>query len=458
MKLYNTLTRKKEEFKSIKPKQVSLYSCGPTVYNYAHIGNLRSYIFSDILRRALEYNDFKVKQVINITDVGHLTDDADQGDDKLEKEAKLQKKSAKDIAKFYEKVFLKDLEELNIEKPFIMPHATKHIKEQIALIKKLEKKGFTYKISDGVYFDTSKNKDYGKLSGQKLADKKAGIRVKLSSEKKNPTDFALWKFSSKNIKRQMEWISPWGVGFPGWHIECSAMSVKFLGQPFDIHTGGIDHIAVHHSNEIAQSESANNKLLANYWMHNEFLTISGGKMAKSENNFLRLNDLIKKGYSPLVFRYYVLQSHYRKNMNFTDEGLIAANNALQKLWLEVKNLDKPKIGCTVLEKKFLKAINDDLNTPKCLAVVWETLKSKNPSSAKAESLFRFDKVLGLGLEKYWQDSQKLIKNSKIIKLAKKREEARKNKNYKEADRLRNEIKKQGYEIEDTIEGGKIIKI
>jgi len=456
MKVYNTLKRKKEEFKSIKPKKVGLYSCGPTVYNYAHIGNLRSYIFSDILRRTLEYNGFKVRQIINITDVGHLTDDADQGEDKLEKQAQLQKKSAKDIAKFYEKAFLKDLKELNIKEPLKMPRATEHIKEQITLIKKLEKKGFTYKTSDGIYFNTSKDKDYGKLGGQKLTDKKAGSRVKLSSEKKNPTDFALWKLAPKNTKRQMEWPSPWGVGFPGWHIECSAMSVKYLGQPFDIHTGGIDHIAVHHSNEIAQSESANDKPLANYWMHNEFVVSGKSKFSKSKGNFITLEQLKKNGYNPLAYRYLCLQTHYNKQLNFSEDALDGAQIALNKLNGEARMLlSKPKGQCFELEKQFLEAINDDLNTAKALAIVWELLKSNNSESAKATTLLKFDKVLGLDIKKYLGKPASFDKN--ILELSKKREEARKNKNYKESDRLRDEIESAGYEVEDTPKGQKIIK-
>ena len=323
--LFNTLGRQKQEFIPIKKGKVGLYTCGPTVYDYAHIGNLRSFIFEDILKRVLQYNNFKVKHAMNITDVGHLVSDSDEGEDKMEKGSRRTGKTAWEIAKFYTLSFKKDLADLNVISPAVLCKATDHIKEQIALIKKLEKKGFTYQTVDGIYFDTSKLNDYGKLADLQHQELKAGIRVDLGG-KKNSSDFALWKFSPKHEKRQMEWKSPWGVGFPGWHIECSAMSVKYLGQPFDIHCGGIDHVPVHHTNEIAQSEAATGKPMANFWLHNEFLNLKDAKMSKSGENFITLPSLIEKGYSPLAYRYFLLQAHYRKQLIFSFEALTAAQN------------------------------------------------------------------------------------------------------------------------------------
>ena len=329
MKLFNTLGRKKQEFKPLKHGQVSMYSCGPTVYQYAHIGNLRAYLASDILRRALEYNGYKVKQVMNITDVGHLVSDADEGEDKIEKEAARAGKTAKEITKFYADQFVKDLKALNIEPPVKFAWASKYIKEQIALIQKLEKKGFIYQTTDGVYFDTAKFKGYGKLGSSGLASKRVS-RVAHSKEKKQETDFALWKFSGTQ-KRQQEWKSPWGVGFPGWHIECSAISSTELGQPFDIHTGGEDHIAIHHNDEIAQSEAAYGKPLARYWIHNAFMVVNGAKMAKSAGNFYTLADLEQQGFEPMVLRYLAISGHYRQKLNFSKSALVGAQNSLNKL-------------------------------------------------------------------------------------------------------------------------------
>lgn len=455
MKLYNTLTRKKQNFKPIKSGQVRVYSCGPTVYDYAHIGNLRAYIFADILHRALEHNFGSIKHIINITDVGHLTSDEDEGEDKIERAAKRQKKSAKQIARFFEREFLKDIKVLNIDpKKYKFPRATDHIKEQIELIKILEKKGYTYKISDGIYFDTSKFKNYGKLSGQSSKEKLAGARVKLSKEKKNPTDFALWKFSPKRVKRQMEWSSPWGNGFPGWHAECSAMAKKYLGQPFDIHTGGIDHISVHHENEIAQSEAAFGKPLAKFWLHSEFLTIQGGRMGKSEGNLVRLEEL--KGYHPLAYRYLCLQTHYRKKLNFSDESLGSAQVALNKLNGEARKLRikaKPEGGCKEFEKKFFDAVSDDLNIPKAIGAMWDMLKSDCKSGAKLASLLKFDEILGLSLE---DRSKRQIKLPKVLEeLKKERDIARKEKNWKKSDELREEIEFMGYKVEDTSKGSEI---
>ncbi len=353
LKLYNTFSRKKETFKPLKDKRVGLYSCGPTVYSYQHIGNLRSYIFSDILKRVLSYDGYKVKQVMNITDVGHLTSDADEGEDKIEKAARKEGKTAKEISEYYWKVFRQDFKKLNISEPDIWCKATDHIKEQIALIKKLEEKGFTYKTGDGIYFDTSKFKDYGLLSRLKKEGLKAGKRVEMK-DKKNPTDFALWKFSEKPGLRQQEWQSPWAppgvqgkvMGFPGWHTECSAMSMKYLGEysggehcrTIDIHTGGEDHISVHHTNEIAQSEAATGKKFVNFWLHGAFLTFKGEKISKSKGGLYTISDLEEKGFSPLAYRYLCLTAHYSSKLDFSLETLKASQNALEKLYQRIKEI------------------------------------------------------------------------------------------------------------------------
>jgi len=459
MKLYNTLFRKKQEFKPINKKQVGLYTCGPTVYNYAHIGNLRTYIFEDILKRVLIYNGYKVKHVMNITDVGHLTGDRDMGEDKLEKSAQRAHKSAWQIAEFYTQAFKKDLKLLNILKPNIWCKATDNIKEQIDLIKKLEEKDYTYKTSDGIYFDTFKFKNYTKLSHQRLSELQEGARVEKNLEKKNPTDFALWKFSPKDKKRQMEWNSPWGIGFPGWHIECSAMSMKFLCQQLDIHCGGVDHINIHHTNEIAQSEAATGKKFFNYWLHGAFLNITGGKkMAKSEKNFLTIeNALLKKNINPLAYRYACLTVHYRKSMEWNVKSIQSAKNALNNLYEAIANIkaDKKAIVDKKYREKFLMALNDDLNMPQALAVVWQIINSKLPEQIKKITLLDFDKVLGLGLDKI--KKEKSVIPEAVKKLAAKRERVRKNKNWPKADKIRKKIEELGYKIEDTKTGTKISK-
>jgi len=446
LRLYNTLTRKKQNFKPLNDKKVGFYSCGPTVYWFSHIGNLRTYIFNDILKRVLKYNGFQVKHVMNITDVGHLTSDADEGEDKMELGAKREKKTAWQIADFYAKAFKKDLKALNIEEPNIWTKATDHIKEQIDLIKILQTKGFTYRLEDGIYFDTSKIKDYGKLSGKKKKELKAGARVKIVKGKKNITDFALWKFSPKDKKRQMEWNSPWGIGFPGWHTECVAMSVKYLGIPFDIHTGGIDHISIHHPNEISQSEAAFGKNLAKFWLHGDFLDLKTAKMAKSEGNIILVDGLIKKGVNPLSYRYLCLTTHYRSKLNFSWKALKASQNALENLQKKVIFL--PRSCKNYYYKNFLKYINDDLNMPRALALMWRLIKENKMSQ---EMLFDFDKVFGLGLNR--------IKKEKIPKeieeLAKQREKYRKEKNWQKADEIRQKIEAQGFQIEDTPKGFKI---
>lgn len=455
IKLFNTLSRTKEEFVPINNKKVGLYTCGPTVYNYAHIGNLRTYIFEDVLRRALEYNGYAVKHVMNITDVGHLTDDADFGEDKMEKGARREGKTAWQIANFYTKAFTRDLKDLNIVEPHLWCKATDHINEQIAMVTALMKKRFTYETSDGIYFDTTKLKDYGKLAQLKKQKLKAGVRIELG-EKKNPHDFALWKFSPAGEKRQMEWNAFGRMGFPGWHIECSAMSSKYLGKQFDIHCGGIDHIPVHHTNEIAQSEAAfGKKPWVKYWMHGAFLTMSEGKMAKSEGNFITLNTLKEKGIHPLAYRYFVLQTHYRKPLDFSWEALKAAHQGLEHLYSIVREWEPPRIGCAEYEENFLKLINDDLNIPEALALTWDLVKSDYPAHAKKASILKFDNVLGLGLNTV--KKKRIVIPQNIKRLLDAREKARANKNWKESDRLRDKINALGFIVEDTSKGPKVMR-
>ena len=453
IRLYNTLTRQKEEFEPIHKGKAGVYACGPTVYWYAHIGNLRSFLFADVLRRVLVHSGLDVKFVMNITDVGHLTDDGSDGEDKMIVAMKREGKTAYEIAGFYTEAFMKDAERLNILSADEYPRATKHIQEQIDMVAALEKNGYTYSTSDGVYFDTSKLENYGRLSGQSIEEKKAGARVDVG-EKKSPTDFALWKFSSDGPQRDMEWDSPWGKGFPGWHIECSAMSVKYLDATFDIHTGGVDHIAVHHENELAQTQGALGKLQSNIWMHGDFLTVDGGKMSKSLGNLYTVDDLIEKDYDPIDFRYFVLGAHYRTQLNFTFDALTAARNALSRLRVIVRAWDKPAVGCAEFEERFDEAIFDDLNTPQALAILWELVDSDNSSSAKAHSLLQFDEVLGLGLKSYV--SIPLDVPDSVQLLVDEREQARKDKDWSLSDELREKIAVSGFIVEDT-DSGPILK-
>jgi len=454
IKIYNTLSKKKEIFKPLKDKKVGIYTCGPTVYDYDHLGHAWTYTQTDILRRILEYNGYKVKQVINITDVGHLTSDSDTGEDKMEKSAKEKNKNVWEIAEFFTKIYLENREKLNLKRPEIICKATDHIKEMINLIKILEKKGFAYKINDGVYFDVKKFRKYGKLSGNTLEKIKAGARIEINPQKKHPADFALWKFTPEGVKRQMEWESPWGKGFPGWHIECSAMSMKYLGKSFDIHTGGEDNIFPHHESEIAQSEAATEKKFVSYWFHPRFLKIEGQKMSKSLKNFFTLKDIEEKGFSPLSLRYLFLTGHYRSPFNFTWKSLKSAQISLNKLYEKISSLknNKGKIN-KKYQKAFLKAINDDLNTPKAISILWKLVKDKRIKDAdKIKTIIDFDKVLGLNFNKIIKKSIP----SSIIKLVEKREKFRKQKEWKKADELRNEIEKLGYKIEDTKNGPNII--
>jgi len=466
LKLYNSLSKKIEEFKSIHPLQVGMYSCGPTVYQFAHIGNFRAYTTADILVRVLQYNGYDVKFVMNITDVGHLVSDADTGEDKLEKSAKKEGKNVWEVAEFYTEAFLKDYDALNLTKPFKLCKATDHIKEQIDLIKRLEEKGFTYKISDGIYFDTAKFPKYGELSS--LDQIKEGARVEKNDEKRNPRDFALWKFSPKDEKRQMEWKSPWGVGFPGWHIECSAMSMKYLGESFDIHTGGVDHKEIHHPNEIAQSEAATGKKFVNYWVHTAFMQVNGQKMSKSLNNTYTLYDLEKEGYDFLALRYLYLQTHYRQEMNFTFDALDAAQNAYKKLVLDISRFEEPsestgeRVRAGVFEdfeKRFLDALNDDLNTSQALAILWEVMKSPYPSGPKLRTIFKFDRVLGLNLQELSHQLRNVqhILPGHIQQMVEERQHLRKMHKFNAADQIRAKLVKLGYELEDTKKGPKVIK-
>ncbi|MEM4271123.1 MAG: cysteine--tRNA ligase, partial [Candidatus Pacearchaeota archaeon] len=429
-----------------------MYSCGPTVYWYQHIGNLRTYIFSDILKRVLLYNGFKVKHVMNITDVGHLTSDADTGKDKMELAAEREHKKASEIVEFYWKIFKEDFKKLNIIEPEIWCKATEHIKEQIELIKKLEEKGYTYKTKDGIYFDTSKFKDYGKLARLKKEGLKAGIRVSIG-EKKNPTDFALWKFSEKPGLRQQEWQSPWGIGFPGWHIECSAMSMKYLGESFDIHTGGEDHIQIHHTNEIAQSEAATGKKFVNYWLHGAFLTFKGEKVSKSKGGLYTISELEKMGFSPLSYRYLCLTTHYRKQLEFSLENLKNAQNSYERLKNIIKELRYDgKINEKYL-KDFEKAINNDLNMPKALQVLWKLVRDEK-AFGKIETIKKMDQVFGLSL----LEKEEIRIPEEIMNLVKEREKARKEKNFKLSDELRQKIKEKGWWIDDTPKGPKVKKL
>lgn len=465
LKFYNTLTRKKEDFKPLEDNEVRIYSCGPTVYDYAHLGNLRAYIFSDVLRRVLGFAGYRVKQVMNITDVGHLTSDADEGEDKIEKGARREKKSPQEIADFYTKAFLSDLKKLNIEIPKLLPKATDHIKEMIEMIKKIEKKGYAYQADDGVYFDTSKLKNYGQLSRQKTGLERKSRIPRQTRDKKHPTDFALWLKAVGRHKNHLQtWDSSWGKGFPGWHIECSAMSEKYLGKKFDIHTGGVDHIPVHHENEIAQSAAANNVIPARFWLHSAFLLVDKEKMAKSENNFLTLSDIEKKGFNPLDFRFLCLINHYQSPMIFNQKRLKAASAAFSRLKEIVSRLNSiktKKVGLANCDKrikdsesKIKKYFFDDLNIPLVLGQLFllghylsQNIERLSQQQAKKViSIFReANQVLALDLLEEKKDG-KIMK--KVQDLAELRQEARLKSDYKKADGFRKLIEREGYKIED----------
>ena len=457
LKVYNTLTRKKEEFVPIDKKEVRIYSCGPTVYNFAHIGNLRAYLFMDNLRRVLKYNGYTLKHAMNITDVGHLVSDADEGEDKMLKASRRENKDPFEIAKFYTEAFLNDMKKLNIDMPEIICPATKHIKIMEEYVKKIIENGYAYETTNTIYFDTSKLDKYGVLSNRNVDDQKAGARVELDSEKKNPTDFALWiKAPEEHL---MKWDSFFGKCYPGWHLECSAMSNHYLGEVFDIHTGGMDHIPIHHENEIAQSKGYSGKIPANYWMHVDFLQVNGGKMSKSLNNLYTLEDLEEKGYSPEVYRMFNFSSHYKKPINFTYEAMDSAKTALKRLKdgyeSNVNGVDDVD-NSVILEFKesFLEAINDDLNMPQALSVVWDVIRYEKKSPKIAELLKNFDEVLGLNIDK----KEEVEIPDEIVNILEERKEARINRDYAKSDELRDKLKELGYIVKDTKDGQKIEKV
>ena len=452
--LYDTYSRSLRPFTGLEEGKAGLYACGPTVYDYAHIGNLRTYLFVDGLRRALAFNGIEVRHVMNITDVGHLTSDADSGDDKIEAKSARSGKSAWDIAAEFTRAFEADLQQLNILAPTVWCRATDHIAEQIAFIRDLEAKGHTYATSDGIYFDTARQSSYGKLARLNRAGLQAGKRVELG-EKRDICDFALWKFSGTPGQRQMEWDSPWGLGFPGWHIECSAMAEKHLGTYFDIHCGGEDHVAVHHSNEIAQTEARHGTRLANFWLHGAFLKTQDAKMSKSSGDFLRLQSLVEQGVDPLAYRYLCLGAHYRSSLNFTDEALRAAASGLSRLRASVHALGaadgEPDAAWLA---RFMAMLNDDLNYPRALAVAWELLKNELPDGVKKATMARFDEALGLDLLA-WQPVEVAVPEA-VVALIAARELARRERRWHDADALRAQLREAGYEIEDTA-GGAVAK-
>jgi cysteinyl-tRNA synthetase len=449
LRLFDTYTRSVRDFEPLQAPDVGLYACGPTVYDYAHLGNLRTYIFVDILRRALVYNGYRVKHVMNVTDVGHLVSDADTGEDKMERGSRRTGKSAWEIAGFYTESFKDDLAQLNVLEPAIWCRATEHIAEQIEAICCIEEGGFTYRTSDGIYFDTSRLQGYGHMARLDVEGLQAGARVEMG-EKRQATDFALWKFSPTDRQRQMEWDSPWGRGFPGWHIECSAMAAKYLGTFFDIHCGGEDHISVHHPNEIAQAEACYGTRLANFWMHGYFLQQDEGRMSKSSGEFLRLQTVLDRGFDAVAYRYYCLNAHYRRQLNFTWDGLEGAATALQRLrmaayeWGVAGEVDDGYI------QRFTQEVNDDLNMPRALALTWDLVRSELPPARRKATLLQFDRVLGLDLAS-WQPPQ-VQAPQEVWDLVRRRQEARNERRWQEADALREQIRAAGYEIEDRPDG------
>ncbi|EGD06509.1 cysteinyl-tRNA synthetase, partial [Burkholderia sp. TJI49] len=456
LELYDTWSRAVRPFTPIRPGRVGMYCCGPTVYDDAHIGNLRTYVFEDILRRVLMRNGYAVRHVVNITDVGHLTSDADEGEDKMEKGSRRTGESAWAIAQRYTDAFVQDWRALNLLEPTIWCRATDHIAEQIAFIETLERAGYVYRTDDGLYFDTRRQDDYGHLARLDRAGLQAGKRVAMGG-KQSVTDFALWKFSRAGVKRQMEWDSPWGRGFPGWHIECSAMSAKYLGTLFDIHCGGEDHIAVHHSNEIAQTQAAHGTRLANYWLHGHFLTLDAdAKMSKSSGDFVRLQTLQERNIDPLAYRYLCLTAHYRSKLHFTWASLDAAQTALNRLrqlyvaWPDGGRADPAFVA------RFDAELNDDLNLPRALAVLWELVRSDLPPSTLKATVDSFDTVLGLGLRDWTAVSFDIPEDVRVLLDA--RERARAERDWASADRIRDSLRAQGWRVEDTTEGQRLFGI
>ena len=453
---YNTLTKNKELFKSIESGKAKIYSCGPTVYKDATIGNMRTNLFQDTLRRVLRYNGYELKHVMNITDVGHLVSDGDEGEDKMLKSAREEHKSPIEIAEHYTKLFFKDLERLNIETPEIVCKATEHIKEMLEMVEKIMERGYAYETATAIYFDVSKLDEYGILSGINLREQKAGARVEVDPEKRNPYDFALWIKAPEN--HLMKWDSPWGPSYPGWHIECSAMSTKYLGEEFDIHTGGIDLVPTHHENEIAQNKGACGKNPAHYWIHGEYLLINGGKMSKSLGNTYLIDDIIARGYSPLAYRLFNYSCHYRGKLNFTWEGIESANTSLIRLREGYQkhlngNSDISDEIIADMENRFHQAINDDMNMPLALSVVWEAVKYPEKSPKIAQLLKKFDTVLGIKID----EVQETKIPQEILDLVEERKQARSDKNWSESDRLRDLIAEKGYIVKDTKDGTEVLK-
>ena len=456
---YNTLTKSKEKFTPIDEKEVRMYSCGPTVYKDATIGNMRTNIFQDVLRRVLRYNGYKIKHVMNITDVGHLVSDGDEGEDKMLKSAREEHKTPLEIAEHYTKLFFNDLKALNIETPEIVCKATDHIKEMLEYVEKLVERGYAYETSTAIYFDISKLDKYPVLSNLNLEEQKAGARVDVDPEKRNPYDFALWIKAPEN--HLMKRDSPWGPSYPGWHIECSAMGRKYLGEQFDIHTGGIDLIPTHHENEIAQSKGACGKVPARFWLHGEYLLIDGGKMSKSLGNVYLIKDFIERGYDPIVYKLFSYSSHYKNKLNFTWEGIESASKSLERLKNGYKaHLEgKDEITENIVkeyEERFHKAINDDLNMPSAMGVVWEVVRNEKKSPKLAKLLLKFDTVLGLKIDEE-TSKEKTDIPEEILELVQERQEARKNKDWAKSDELRELINEKGYDIKDTKEGMEIKK-
>ena len=456
------MSRAKEEFVPHDPNRVTLYACGPTVYDFAHIGSFRAYIFVDVLQRALRFNGYTLTHVMNITDVGHLTDDSDAGEDKVEKRAAAERKSVWDIAKTYTEDFFSAMEKLNVEKPDIVCKATDHIEDMIGFVRKIEQNGFAYRISDGIYFDTGKLADYGKLTARSHDELNVEARLEPNKEKRRATDFALWKFSPKELKRQMEWDSPWGVGFPGWHIECSAMAVKYLGDWIDIHTGGIDHIPIHHTNEIAQGEAAFARDVVRYWLHNEFVLVDGEKMSKSRKNFYTMHDIISRGYDPMALRYFFLLAHYRSAVNFTWEGVRAAAVALKGIYEKVRVLafevgsdtegEVPGERGKEYRDLLMGAINDDLNTARVIALLHDMTKEEAiPGAEKLQIFFAMDTVLGLSLNTH-QSLEIHELPPEVQQLLRDREKARHDMDFARSDALRTMIKEAGFILQDTLDG------
>lgn len=461
IKLYNTKTRSVELFTPISAGNVLIYSCGPTVYHYQHLGNMRAAVFADTLHRMLQAEKYTVKHVINITDVGHNVDDADNTEDKMEKGSRREGKTVWEIATMYTDAYFKDLQSLAINlDDYIFPRATDNIQEQIDLVQKLEQGGYTYTIQDGVYFDTSKFARYADFAKLDVEGLVSGARVTENEEKRNITDFALWKFSPKNEQRQMEWESPWGVGFPGWHIECSAMSMKYLGNHFDIHTGGIEHIKVHHTNEIAQSECVTNETYANYWMHNNHLQDTTGKMSKSSGDFLTIPSIIEKGYDPLTYRYFLLTAHYRKELSFSFEALDAASVAYKKLTTFLQNTTQDDKTTGAINFEYINQAQDalcnDLATPEAIATIWKLMKDDTvPASDKYATLIAIGNLLGLPFDTH--KGAELTIPDDVQKLLDTREEARKSHDFNLSDTLRDEIAAHGFIVKDTKDGQQVRK-